>query len=55
MGGVQDAVMDALSSKRVGLSLDLGLYERTISGDCSPADLECQLRLVHLAFTAQAR
>jgi hypothetical protein len=46
-------VEDALAGQRVSLSCELGLFDRSIGGDCSPQDLGTQLRLLHLAFTAQ--
>jgi len=46
-------VEDALAGQRVALQCELGLYARSVSGDCSPQDLVTQLRLIHLAFTAQ--
>ena len=45
--------MDALSGSRVGLSATLGMYDRRLMADCSPVDLETQLRLVHKLFTAK--
>ena len=42
----KEDVVDALSGKRVGLSARLQYYCRRLSADCSPVDLEVQLRLM---------
>jgi hypothetical protein len=36
----KESVVDALAGKRVGLSAAIGRYDRTLSTDCSPTDLE---------------
>lgn len=51
----KEELMDMLSGKRVALSVSLNFYERQFRCDCSPDDLETQLQLVHLLFTAQLR
>ena len=36
--------MDALGGKRVSLGRDVDTYKRTLSGECSPADLALELQ-----------
>ena len=43
-GAPKDALMDALGGKRVSLGRDVDTYKRTLSGECSPADLALELQ-----------
>lgn len=51
----KDEVMDLLSGRRTHVSLDVGYYRRDMYGDCSPQDLETQLQMMHMLFTAKVR